>query len=189
MAAILAALAATDNAGLADSFWRPLTEVPAVVAEQVPEYCGGAYLQPLFPYPDDADPDDYPIRAEAGSVSYQVEGMVELGRGVRLEQGNRTVTAGRAVLDQQTRQGSLSDGVWLLEPGVAMQGRRADVNLDSRAARVEEVEFVLLQSALRGDASSMAQNPDGDLRIAGGSFTRCEPGNDNWRISASSLVV
>lgn len=189
VAAILAALAAEDNASLAHSFWQPLTELPAPLAARVPEYCGGAYVLPEFPYPLDRDPDSFPIRAEAGSVSYQVDGTVDLGRGVRLQQGNRTVTAARAVLDQTTRLGSVSGGVWLLEPGMVMQGDRADVNLDTRAAILEDVEFVLLQSALRGDASSVAQSPSGDLVIAGGSFTRCEPGNDNWRISASSLVV
>jgi LPS-assembly protein len=177
------------DSGFASSFWRPVGELPPTVAAHVPEYCGGAYLPLEFPYPLQTVPDEYPIRAQADGASYQVDGDVRLEGNVRIEQGNRIVTASEAVLDNRTRQATLNGTVRLLEPGVAAQGTRAGVNLDTRAATVEGVEFVLLDSALRGRASRLEQNPDGDLLVSAGFFTRCEPGNDNWHVGASSVTV
>jgi LPS-assembly protein len=175
--------------GLAGSFWRPAAELPIEVQANLPEYCGGTYVTPAFSYPLDSDPKTYPMRAQADGASYLVDGDVRLAGNVRIEQGNRLVTASEAVLDSRTRQGTLNGTVRLLEPGMAAEGSRADVNLDTRAATVEDVEFVLLDSALRGAASNLSQNPDGDLLVSAGFLTRCEPGNDNWQISASSVTV
>jgi LPS-assembly protein len=175
--------------GLARSFWQPLDQLSPAAAALIPEYCGGAYLTPDFAFPLDTQPDDHPINAQADGASYVLDGDVQLLGNVRISQGNRTVTATEARLDNQARQGILNGSVRLVEPGVAMQGETAGVNLDTRAATVEQVEFLLLDSSLRGHARSMHQNPDGDLLITRGSFTRCEPGNNNWRIGASSVTV
>jgi LPS-assembly protein len=174
---------------LARSFWLPLEQLPPATAARIPEYCGGAYLRPDFPFPLDTVPDEFPIQAQADGASYRLDGEVRLRGSVRVSQGNRTVTATEALLDNTTRQGTLNGQVRLVEPGIVMQGENAQVNLDTRAATIERVEFLLLDSALRGQARSMYQDPEGDLLISGGSLTRCEPGNDNWRIGASSVSV
>jgi LPS-assembly protein len=171
--------------GLAQSFWHPLETLPPELAERIPNYCGGTYLPPEFPFPLGTQPDEYPIHAEAGQASYQLDGDLQLDGAVRFSQGNRTVTAERGAFDQAGRQGILEGRVRLVEPGIAMQGERADVDLDTRAATLQSVEFLLLDSALRGQAQSIRQNPDGDVLITVASVTRCEPGNRNWRLSAS----
>ena len=77
----------------------------------------------------------------------------------------------------------------VLEPGVAVQGARGQVNLDTQAATLEEVEFLLFEGGLRGEADSLQQDEQGNLRMVAGSYTRCEPGNNSWRVSSSSVRI
>src|SRR5690606_23591304 len=151
--------------------------------------CRGAYRIFTYPHPVDSEPDRFPIHADGTRADYRMEGDIELEGDVRIEQGNRTLAASRAHIDRTAREGTVSGGVRLQEPGLVMQGERARVNLDTHAAVVEQVDFVLLDSALRGDARQITQDGAGNMTMAGGSFTRCEPGNENWRLSASSVVV
>lgn len=188
-AACLAGPSLGQTSGLAESLWVPRAELPPERAERVPDYCAGAYRTLTFPHPLDSDPDEFPLRTDSRTASYLIEGDIELEGDVRLEQGNRTIEAARAELDQERRQGRVTGGVRLQEPGMVMQGERAEVNLDTRAATVDDVQFLLLDSALRGEARSLAQDGDGNMTVTGGWFTRCEPGNGNWRLSASSVRV
>ena len=174
---------------LAEGYWVTRDQLPPEQADALPEFCVGAYRIPEYPHPRGSDPEEFPMHARAGRAAYRLDGDIELEEGVVLTQGNRTVAAARARLNHETREGSLEGGVRLQEPGVAAQGTRADVDLDTRAAAVEDVQFVLLDSALRGRARALDQDESGGMTLANGTFTRCEPGNRNWRISASSVRV
>jgi LPS-assembly protein len=174
---------------LAADLWEPRKTLPAERAALIPEYCGGAYRVLEFPHPRDTDSSGFAITARASSASYAVDGDVVLVGDVHLTQGNRRADAARVTLDHSTRLAALSGGVQLVEPGLVMRGERAEVNLDSRAARVEDVQFVLLDSALRGRSQRIERDPAGDLHMRRGTFTRCEPGNRNWRVSARHVEV
>ncbi len=188
-AASVAAATADGEGDLARRYWVPRSALPPEQAALVPEYCGGGYLSPTFAYPTDVDQETLPIEARADQAAYRLEGDVELFGNVTIEQGNRTVTADEARLHRETRLATAAGKVQLLEPGLAVQGTQATVNLDTEAATVETVQFLLLDSGMRGDARALAQDEQGSMTMRRGSFTRCEPGNDSWRISASSVVV
>jgi LPS-assembly protein len=181
-----AAPAAED---LAESLWLPRDALPEPRRASVPEYCAGGYRELSFPQPRDVDSATFPLQARAESVAYAIDGEVVLLGDVHLEQGNRRADASRVTLDDVTRETTLSGGVDIVEPGLAMRGERAVVNLDTRAASVDDVQFVLLDSALRGRSEHIARDDAGHLVMTRSTFTRCEPGNRNWRISARSVKV
>ncbi len=174
---------------LARSLWVPRDELGPQRTARIPEYCAGAYRTFTYPYPLSSEPDQYPLRADSARATYTVQGDIQLMGDVHLQQGNRMVLASQARLDQAARVAEVGGGVRLQEPGVVLQGQRARVNLDTHAATVSDVDFVLLDSNLRGDARTLSQDGRGDMRLEHGSFTRCEPGNGNWSISASSVNV
>lgn len=188
-AVCLLAAGAWAEEDLARDFWEPRTELSAERLALLPAFCAGAYRQVAFPHPRGTDSGSFPITAQAASAAYDLDGDVVLVGDVHLEQGNRSADAARVTLDHGTRDAMLSGGVQIIEPGLVMRGERAEVNLDTRAARVEDVQFVLLDSALRGRSDSVARDTAGDLYMDRGTFTRCEPGNRNWRVSARSVEV
>ena len=174
---------------LAASLWRPRSDLAPDRAAAIAPFCGGGYLTLDFPFPVTTEPDGFPIDAVGDTASYQVDGEVVLIGNVRLDQGNRTLKAARAELDHATGKGRAEGGVLLVEPGAVLQGERAEIDTDSGAAALEDVQFVLLDSEFRGTAHALAQDETGTLIMSRGNFTRCEPGNGNWRIGASEIEV
>lgn len=181
---------ATDLRGdLAESLWLPRAELPPARQAVLPGYCLGGYREQQLPYPVDVDSSSYPLRAVGERAEYQVDGTVRIEGDVRIDQGNRTLQASQAELDQRSRIARAAGGVRLHEPGMVLQGERARLDLDSEAADLEDVQFVLPERALRGTASTLAQDQAGTFTMADGAFTRCDPGNDNWLVSARSVRV
>lgn len=174
---------------LARSLWLSRDALPPDRAAQIPEYCAGGYRTIDFPHARSSEPGRFPIHGAGDRATYLVDGDIDLIGNVRIEQGNRTLEAARVRLDHTTNAGTAEGGVVLVEPGTVLQGARADMNLDSGAADLEDVQFVLLDNAFRGRARTLAQDAAGTLTMNGGTFTRCEPGNRNWRIAAAKVRV
>jgi LPS-assembly protein len=174
---------------LARRYWVNRSALSAAARGAIPEYCSGAYVLPAFPHPLDSDPRSFPIVGDAEEISYRMDGRVELRGAVTLSQGNRTLTAGQGFLDQSTGEGAMSGQVHVLEPGLIFEGQSARIDMESRATSLEGVQFLLPAQSLRGEAREIRQDVAGNLIIRDGSFTRCEPGNNNWHIAVSSLEM
>ncbi len=171
----------------AASFWVPRSNLTGAQRAGLPGHCSGRYLLPPLPFPEDVDDDTMPIEGEADLVDYETDGDITLQGDVLLTQGNRTITAGRAVLGQASRQGLLQQGVYIREPDLVMRGTHAEVDLDRETATVHDAEFLLPVPEFRGEAESVARDEAGNVVLSRQTFTRCEPGNNNWRVSARSV--
>ena len=195
LAGLLTGAAAAEDAapvtGVAERYWTPRDELPERVAARLPSYCDGAYLQPAFPYPRSVDDEDYPLHAEARLGEYwtETDGKVTLSGAVVMRQGNRTLATERATLDRATNEVTLEGGVSILEPEIALGGAGARTNIDTNAAELEDADYLLLDADMRGVAEYLERDEQGTLRVKRGTFTRCEPGNNTWRISSGSLKV
>ncbi len=174
---------------LAEAFFVPREALDESVRAGTPEFCAGVYQEPDYPFPPDTDNLLYPVVTEADQIEYELGRTVTLRGDVRFAQGNRSVTAAQAEVDNQTRKAQLAGGVRLQEPGLLLQGERAEVDLNTDEAALENAQFLILANQFRGRSESIEQNADGDLNMAGNEFTRCEPGNNNWRLNAESLTV
>lgn len=169
--------------------WVAYEALPASIAAEVPAYCGGAYVEPSYPFPRDVDASSLPVEASAASVDYWLGDRAELSGGVRVAHGNRSLTTEHAVYVESSRSISVGGDIVMREPGLLVRGDRAEVALDSGAARIESGRFVLHESALRGKAALVARSESGDLAVEEARFTRCEPGNDSWLIRSESIDI
>ncbi len=183
----LAAEAASGN--LARDLWLERSELAPERLERLPDYCLGGYREQVLPYPAGTDSSTYPLQATGARAEYQVDGLIRLDGDVHLGQGNRTLRAANAELDPTSQLARASGGVRVEEPGIVLQGENASMDLDSNAATLDHVQFVLPAQSLRGTADHLAQDQAGIFSMTGGAFTRCEPGNQNWLISARTVQV
>ena len=164
-------------------------DLPAAQADALPAFCYGDYVLPPFPLPLDTDSTQYPLASEADQMQSALGTQVQLEGDVRFVQGNRTVSAARADYNNVTRSAELTGGVRLVEPTVVLQGERAQVQIDTKATELDNAQFLLTDSSYRGHSSRISRNDAGDLHMQGNSLTRCEPGNDSWRLDARKLVI
>ncbi len=162
---------------LAATYWIDRDALTPGERHDLPAYCDGVYRLPTLPYAESPDNDALPVQAEADEAQYALDGEVVLEGNVIITQGTRSLHTARATVHQDTRNAELSGGVFILEPDVAMQGADADVNLENQAAQLNDAEFLLIDGAMRGTATSIAQDEVGNLVMGKNGFTRCRPGN------------
>ena len=178
-----------EQIGLAWDYWVPRDELSAAQLARMPEYCAGAYQWPLFPHPLSKKTEDFPIEAEARHAEYWRSGEVVLDGEVVVTQGNRTLSTSSATLNHDSREGHISGLVHIAEPDVILTGTDARMNLDTKATSLNDAEFLLIEPELRGYAAQLNRDDEGNMRLTSGIFTRCEPGNNNWRIGSGSFEI
>ncbi len=151
--------------------------------------CPGGYQERLFPLPRDADNESYPIVVLADSMSSTMGTSADIQGNVTVEQGNRVIRTSSAQLDYPTRVVQFPQGLKVDQPGLIMQGSAATMHLNTKQADLSDAQFVLTDASLRGQTTNLAQSSDGDLTLQQNHFTRCEPGNNGWRLETQELVI
>ena len=169
--------------------WVPRLELPADRLKLLPEYCDGAYVEPPYVAISGADLEKQPMQVEAHQLEYWLNDRAELTGSVHVTRGNQSLIASNATYREAQETVSVSDGITLRQPGMLIEGRSGEFNVDTGAASVTNSQFVLQANELRGTAQELSRNEAGDLTVTRGSFTRCEPGNRSWRVTGSVVQI
>lgn len=176
---------ATDTAGLD---WVPLESLPEELRDRHCRRCGGRYIDPLA----ESDPADIPatsdIRARATESELQGD-EVYLRGGVAVDQGYRQLRGEDAYFDRAVREGTVSGGITLREPGILLRGQEARYSADTGEARIRDSEFVLHEQHLHGSAGQLRRDGEGMLFIEDGSMSYCAPDDVEWAIRANSIKL
>lgn len=143
--------------------------------------CGGHYVEPDWLVTKAAAVPEK-IDAEANSGEQRADGDFVLTGNVTISQGTRRIETGTAILNQEQDTLRLEGGVTIREPGLLMTGSKGEGKLSTREATLSDASFLIHANRLRGDAMTLDHRADGEVVISQGSFTRCEPGNDSWRL-------
>ena len=169
---------------MAERFWVDWDELTPTERSRHPAWCSGAYR---FPPPPRPRPGDSTVKAESDSAAYRSDGAVELEGGVVITQGARRMRTERALVNPDADTATAPGSVRISDADVIMQGASAEVRLDNRAATLHDARIVLTGPQLHGSAAVVERSGGGDIRLTEARFTRCEPGNDGWRIDARTL--
>ncbi|MGK2915846.1 MAG: LPS assembly protein LptD [Porticoccaceae bacterium] len=151
--------------------------------------CCGAYVEPARNYPDAAlNPNQAPMRASATTT--EAEGNVATLTGdVQVSQGYRQVRGDKAVVDQNAHTAKLQGNVQFREPGLLLLGDNAIANIETKDVEVNDATYVFHQSRVRGTAKQVRRANDDIIYIDNATYTTCEPGNNTWRLAASSVKI
>jgi LPS-assembly protein len=183
------ALHAAEAQHLMWDYWLPRADLKQEQADKIPGYCTGAYQIPALRVPLDVAEDGLPIEVEARAGEYLTTGEITLRGDVVVSRGNRVLRAPSLALNRKTAVGVAAKGLLIEEPDLIVRGERGEVDIDTSAAVIEDVEFLLVEPRMRGTAAAAVRHEDRSLEVTRGSFTRCEPGVETWRISAQSLKI
>ena len=190
---VLAACAVADAPGspaAADVDWTPRERLAAAAAARLPRWCEGAYVAPPLPADAGTGPvENQPLHAEGDRASYVIGERATISGNVDLQRGVQQLHTDAATWFVADDRVELNGSVQVREPGLLMQGERAQVDLGADAARLEQATFVLHEDELRGRAAALARTPDGLLHAESGEFTRCPPGDDSWNVRTGAVTV
>jgi LPS-assembly protein len=171
--------------------WVPRENLtPAQLAETGP-YCSGAYVEPIRPGMDDKTPKkDAPLFIGAKASRYEQEEQVaSLAGDVVMRQGSMQVQAQEAKLHQAENRGELNGDVRLRDNGALIVGDRAEIQLDTGEAQIDNAEYVLHKSNIRGNALYAKRAENAIIRLKDGTYTSCEPNSNAWTIKGNNITL
>ncbi|TDF82971.1 LPS-assembly protein LptD [Pseudomonas sp. H9] len=171
--------------------WVPRDQLtPAQLAETGP-YCAGAYIEPTRPGMDDTTPkDEAPTFIGAKVSRYQQEQQIAtLAGDVVMRQGSMQVEADEANLYQAENRGELSGNVKIRDNGSLVVGDHADIQLDTGEAKVDNAEYVMHKSRIRGSALYAKRAENAIIRLKDGTYTTCEPNSNAWQLKGNNITL
>jgi len=171
--------------------WVPREKLTAAQLAEISPYCSGTYVEPSRPgLLDDTPKSQAPIHVSARASRHdQGDESSTLAGDVVLRQGSMQVQSEEARLYRQESRGELAGNVRLRDKGTLIVGDRAEVMLDNGEAKVENAEYVVHGAKIRGSAQYAKREETSIIRLKDGTFTRCEPGNNDWHLHGNNVTL
>ncbi len=68
-------------------------------------------------------------------------------------------------------------------------GDHADVQLDTGEAKVDNAEYVMHKSRIRGNALYAKRAENAIIRLKDGTYTTCEPNSNAWQLKGNNITL
>ncbi|WP_425262213.1 LPS-assembly protein LptD [Pseudomonas abietaniphila] len=133
---------------------------------------------------------DAPTFIGAKASRYQQEEQIAtLAGDVVMRQGSMQVESEEASLHQAENRGELNGNVRLRDNGALIVGDHAEVQLDTGEAKVDNAEYVLHKSNVRGNALYARRAENAIIRLKDGTYTTCEPSSNAWTVKGNNITL
>ena len=171
--------------------WVPREKLTAAQLAETGPYCSGAYIEPIRPGMNDkTNKSDAPTFIGAKASRYkQDEQIATLAGDVVLRQGSMQVEADEANLYQAESRGELNGNVRIRDNGALIVGDHAEVQLDTGEAKVDNAEYVMHKSRIRGNALYAKRAENAIIRLKDGTYTTCEPNSNAWQLKGNNITL
>ena len=171
----------------AEMDWQPRSQLTPAQLQLLKPACHGAYVDPFDSSPA-PDPANTLIEIEAGSADMN-ETHIELGKGVRVQQGPRVIQAEHMLFNKATEKAAMTGNVYIRQAGSLITGESASVNMVGNEAEFTKGSFVAHETHMRGTAGRLAHEASGKLVLEDGTFTSCEPNDKAWLLAGKNLTI
>ena len=171
--------------------WVPRDQLTAAQLAETGPYCGGSYVEPTRPGMADTTPkDESPTYINAKVSKYQQEQQIAtLAGDVVMRQGSMQAEADEANLYQAENRGELKGNVKIRDKGSLVVGDQAQIQLDTGEAQVDNAEYVMHKSHIRGNALYAKRGENAIIRLKDGTYTTCEPGSNAWQLKGNNITL
>lgn len=167
--------------------WVPIKELTEEQMQQLRPGCCGAYIAPQRDDPEaQLEPAQAHIRVEADRAERNAAELMTLEGDVQLTQGYRSLQAECLRYDRASEEAEAEGQIVIREPGLLLHAERAQMNLESGDAQLDEAAFVLHLAQIRGQAESLVRvGPS--FGLSNSEITSCAPGQQDWVLKSSEL--
>ena len=171
--------------------WVPREQLSEEQLAETGPYCAGSYVEPLRPGMNDTTAfKDAPLYINAGVSRYeQTTETATLAGNVIIRQASLQAEADEASLYQQDNLGELKGNVRIRDRNSLLVGDRAQLQLDSGEAQVENAEYVMHTGKVRGSAQYVKRQENAIIRLKDGTYTSCEPGSNAWHLKGNNVTL
>ena len=154
--------------------------------------CGSGFRLPERPAMEAAEPGADPgtIRLSADAAELVEDGVSKLTGNVIVQRGSQQLRSDEGVYDESRRTIEAKGDVGFWDEGVfiASEGARAELGADVFAFMPEN-SFMLEKAHAHGDAAGLEAFGDERIVARDVSYTTCDPGDADWRITAREVEL
>ena len=151
-----------------------------------------AYNKPLVT----GDPNSLPVHIQADKAEANYPSNARFTGNVDIQQGNSTLTAEQAELDQKqtgqqepVRTVTATGNVHYNDNQIKLVGPKATSNLNTKDTDVYQGNYQMVGRQGRGDADMMKMRGSNRYTVLeNGTFTSCLPGDDSWSVKGSEVI-
>jgi LPS-assembly protein len=165
-----------------------------VISPGTHQLCEGYYCEAPAPFP--GKPKEFleqqPTTITANRGEFHNEGSSTLNGEVHLIQGNRQLTADRAIINRSATTHKLETvtalgGVRLLEPGLRLDGTHANVYVPQNKQTIYNARYRLYGRHARGTASTIEVFNKTRMILKNATYTTCNPFQNIWILKAREV--
>ena len=162
--------------------WYPLEELTKEEKANLPSFCTGKY-RPVSLVPRE----DESILIEANESNVDKNGDALLIGDVEFSQLNRKIFSDQAVWSQKERSAEFNGNVTIINSEMVMTGDYAHISESNQTAELENSEYSIPKSHIRGSAASIDSYEQSLISLKDATYTFCEPNQNDWDIKASEI--
>ncbi len=134
-------------------------------------------------------PNALPIQAEADRAESS-ETQSVLAGDVRLSYGNQRLRAERIIVERPANRVITESGFIYGAPRQAFRGQRADINLNARTGRFDDVDYYLPERNAQGYAeTARIDKAQQKSQLEDVTYSTCRRGREDWQIRARDMKL
>ncbi len=146
--------------------------------------CGPTTALPVEEHPFDPNA---PLEFSADQASFDKLGTSVLSGNVEIRQGNRELTAARALYNHQDQTVRATGGVHYKDSTLEVTGESAQLYLQTNTGSFDNAGYRLPQQHAHGTAFRVAKVNEKITRLQQVRYTTCDPGHIDWQLRASEI--
>lgn len=151
--------------------------------------CGGAYYEPPRYNLDLLAPATDSILGSAIQYQFEEDKLAKLIGNVVLQQAGMQVESDLVEIDFATNTAHINGNIRFRDDQMLLFGDSAELQLDSGDVHFENVEYTLHSQHIRGIAAALDSHPPDSMTIHEGTYTGCQPGNNDWYFRGEKIEL
>lgn len=171
--------------------WVPLNQLTEEQRSQIAPGSCGAYISPIELDPTVTDLDAIPMETSSRQSLVKEENgfqKVTLIGDVIVRQGHRQLTADQALYDEENATITIDGDLTVREPDLLLMADKGTIKQNEDTLIIDNATYVIHSAHIRGSGKQLAKETH-KIRLEGGEFTQCAPGNNDWALQGSKITI
>lgn len=136
-----------------------------------------------------SDPAKTPVSVSARRLSGEGTGQITYEGDVKVNQGSRSLSAEKAVLNRNKKWVKASGNIQYQDTQLAMTAADLEADMTNRTLDLDDASYRLQAMPGRGTAAHISTNDQRTVVLDNASFTTCPPEHTSWLLSADRIVL
>ncbi|MCG2608230.1 LPS-assembly protein LptD [Acinetobacter sp. SM34] len=153
-------------------------------------YCQGAWITPISPETQPADPENTTSTVTADYGHYDPNGDSVLEGNVLIDQQGRQIRADKITIDQTQTYANAQGRVQMAQGGLLAQSDQINYNLKTQQGDLNNSFYISEEQHAHGHAEKIARTSENVVVMNNATYSTCPPDETpTWKIQANKITL